>query len=64
VISAPTFVRYFGDPKPHPQGARRNIFGSEDELKVAPKGIAKTHEYASLYYAGFHAEIYEAKLTC
>ncbi|KAJ7291041.1 hypothetical protein C8J57DRAFT_1586403 [Mycena rebaudengoi] len=48
VISAPTFVRYFGDPKPHPQGARRNIFGSEDELKVAPKGIAKTHDEIDL----------------
>lgn len=41
VISEPTFVKYFGEPKP---GARRNIFGRDDELKVAPKGIPKTHE--------------------
>ncbi|KAJ6591188.1 hypothetical protein DFH09DRAFT_1244928 [Mycena vulgaris] len=41
IISAPAFVKYFGEPKP---GARRNIFGREDELKVAPKGIPKTHK--------------------
>ncbi|EIN14629.1 hypothetical protein PUNSTDRAFT_96615 [Punctularia strigosozonata HHB-11173 SS5] len=43
VISDPEFVQYFGEPKPHPQGERRNIFGMDDELKVAPKGIAKDH---------------------
>jgi hypothetical protein len=42
MITEPTFVKYFGEPKP---GARRNIFGRDDELKVAPKGIPKTHEY-------------------
>ncbi|KAJ6588537.1 hypothetical protein B0H19DRAFT_1301515 [Mycena capillaripes] len=41
IISDPAFVSYFGEPKP---GARRNIFGRDDELKVAPKGIPKTHE--------------------
>ncbi|KAJ7507353.1 hypothetical protein B0H11DRAFT_1971354 [Mycena galericulata] len=41
IISDPTFVKYFGEPK---AGARRNIFGREDELKVAPKGISKDHE--------------------
>ncbi|KAJ7805788.1 hypothetical protein B0H14DRAFT_2878515 [Mycena olivaceomarginata] len=41
MITEPTFVKYFGEPKP---GARRNIFGRDDELKVAPKGIPKTHE--------------------
>ena len=44
VISAPDFVKHFGDAKPDPKGSRRNIFGQEDELKVAPKGIDKTHK--------------------
>ncbi|KAF8634987.1 hypothetical protein AX15_000602 [Amanita polypyramis BW_CC] len=43
-ISSPTFELYFGKAKPHPKGERRNIFGMEDELKVAPKGIDKDHE--------------------
>ncbi|KAL4244933.1 Conserved hypothetical protein CHP02453 [Abortiporus biennis] len=43
-ISAPQFVKFFGEPKPHPKGHRQNIFGMEDELKVAPKGIEKTHK--------------------
>ncbi|KAJ6618734.1 hypothetical protein B0H10DRAFT_1227199 [Mycena sp. CBHHK59/15] len=43
VISAPAFVKYFGKPESHPEGGRRNIFGRDDELKVAPKGVAKTH---------------------
>ncbi|KIL66561.1 hypothetical protein M378DRAFT_123710 [Amanita muscaria Koide BX008] len=42
-ISSPTFVTYFGEAKPHPKGQRQNIFGMEDELKVAPKGIDKEH---------------------
>ncbi|KAJ7481716.1 hypothetical protein FB451DRAFT_1394349 [Mycena latifolia] len=41
IISAPAFVKYFGEAK---AGAKRNIFGMDDELKVAPKGIAKTHK--------------------
>ncbi|KAJ6580821.1 hypothetical protein B0H19DRAFT_928600 [Mycena capillaripes] len=40
IISDPTFVEFFGKPEP---GAKRNIFGRESELKVAPKGISKTH---------------------
>ncbi|KAJ6481784.1 hypothetical protein C8R45DRAFT_1003048 [Mycena sanguinolenta] len=40
MITEPAFVKYFGEPKP---GSRSNIFGREDELKVAPKGIAKDH---------------------
>ncbi|CAK5263492.1 unnamed protein product [Mycena citricolor] len=40
IIEDATFVKYFGEPKP---GARRNIFGREDELKVAPKGVPKDH---------------------
>ena len=33
--------------KPHPKGTRQNIFGGEDELKVAPKGVDKTHKYVT-----------------
>ncbi|KAJ7135456.1 hypothetical protein C8R43DRAFT_894254 [Mycena crocata] len=40
-ISDKNFVKYFGEPK---TGARRNIFGRDDELKNAPKGVAKTHD--------------------
>ncbi|KAJ7057160.1 hypothetical protein C8F01DRAFT_1211214 [Mycena amicta] len=40
IISDPSFVQYFGEPR---AGARRNIFGAEDELKVAPKGVRKDH---------------------
>ncbi|KDQ09205.1 hypothetical protein BOTBODRAFT_117451 [Botryobasidium botryosum FD-172 SS1] len=44
VISAPAFVELFGEAKPHPKGKRQNIFGHEDALKVAPKGVDKTHK--------------------
>jgi len=43
VISAPEFVKLFGEAKPLPNGGRRNIFGHPDQLKVAPKGVDKTH---------------------
>lgn len=43
IITNPSFVKLFGEGKPHPKGARRNIFGMDDELKVAPKGVAKDH---------------------
>ncbi|EJF59938.1 hypothetical protein DICSQDRAFT_171662 [Dichomitus squalens LYAD-421 SS1] len=43
IISAPEFEALFGPAKPHPKGKRQNIFGGEDELKVAPKGVDKTH---------------------
>lgn len=46
IISDPTFVGLFGEPKPHPKGERQSIFGMDDELKVAPKGIDKNHKYA------------------
>ncbi|ETW77505.1 hypothetical protein HETIRDRAFT_327131 [Heterobasidion irregulare TC 32-1] len=48
VISAEAFVARFGEPAPHPKGARRSIFGMEDELKVSPKGIDKTHKNIDL----------------
>ncbi|KIJ28563.1 hypothetical protein M422DRAFT_270162 [Sphaerobolus stellatus SS14] len=44
IISSPEFVAYFGAPKPHPKGERQNVFGGEDALKVAPKGIDKNHK--------------------
>ncbi|KAG6888702.1 hypothetical protein C0995_006493 [Termitomyces sp. Mi166 len=47
VISAPEFVAYFGEPQPSKDGSRQSIFGREDELKVAPKGIDKNHRLAS-----------------
>ncbi|KAH9474460.1 hypothetical protein JR316_0012919 [Psilocybe cubensis] len=44
VISAPDFVKFFGPAKPHPKGESQNIFGFEDELKTAPKAVAKDHK--------------------
>ena len=45
-ISAPEFVKLYGKPEHGPQNKQRqNIFGREDELKVAPKGIDKNHKY-------------------
>ncbi|KAG2006765.1 hypothetical protein CC2G_014511 [Coprinopsis cinerea AmutBmut pab1-1] len=44
IISAPRFVELFGKPEPHPKGGRQSIFGHEDELKVAPKGVDKNHK--------------------
>ncbi|KAF8444536.1 hypothetical protein L210DRAFT_3610911 [Boletus edulis BED1] len=43
IISEPEFVAHFGKPHPHPKGERQNIFGAEDELKTAPKGVDKNH---------------------
>ncbi|KAG6809048.1 hypothetical protein H0H93_016154, partial [Arthromyces matolae] len=42
-ISDPEFVSYFGEPHPAKDGSRQNIFGADDELKVAPKGVDKSH---------------------
>ncbi|KAF9462235.1 hypothetical protein BDZ94DRAFT_1298705 [Collybia nuda] len=44
VISSPKFVRFFGEPRPRKDGGRQNVFGMEDELKVAPKGVDKGHK--------------------
>ncbi|KAF9488477.1 hypothetical protein BDN71DRAFT_1457157 [Pleurotus eryngii] len=44
VISEPEFVEWFGAAERPPDGERSNIFGMEDELKVAPKGIDKNHK--------------------
>ena len=43
IISSTEFTNLFGEARPHPQGQRRNVFGGEDELKVAPKGVDKNH---------------------
>ncbi|KAL5478493.1 hypothetical protein ACEPAI_2677 [Sanghuangporus weigelae] len=42
-ISDPAFVEVFGEPIPTSKGGRRNIFGRDDELKTAPKGVDKNH---------------------
>ncbi|KAI0833561.1 hypothetical protein BC628DRAFT_1308413 [Trametes gibbosa] len=44
IISAPEFEALFGPAQPHPKGERQNVFGFDDELKVAPKGVEKTHK--------------------
>lgn len=44
IISNPEFVKFFGKPTPHPNRERQNIFGAEDELKTAPKGVPKDHK--------------------
>jgi len=38
------FVEFFGEATPHLKGERRNIFGNEDELKTAGKGVDKEHK--------------------
>ncbi|KAH9928033.1 uncharacterized protein BXZ73DRAFT_102538 [Epithele typhae] len=43
VISAPDFEARFGEATPHPKGLHQNVYGMEDQLKVAPKSVAKTH---------------------
>ncbi|CAD6587427.1 MAG: hypothetical protein TREMPRED_004755 [Tremellales sp. Tagirdzhanova-0007] len=43
-ISHPDFVRLFGPAKPHAKGKRQNVFGHDDSLKVAPKGVDKAHK--------------------
>ncbi|KAL5520835.1 hypothetical protein ACEPAF_2838 [Sanghuangporus sanghuang] len=43
-ITDPAFVEVFGEPIPTSKGGRRNIFGRDDELKTAPKGVDKTHK--------------------
>ncbi|KAH9171788.1 hypothetical protein EDB89DRAFT_1851971 [Lactarius sanguifluus] len=49
IINAPLFVKNFGLAKPSKgKGGRQNIFGRDDELKTAPKGIAKDHKEIDL----------------
>ena len=42
IISSPIFESLFGKAQAE-KGKRSNIFGHEDELKTAPKGVDKTH---------------------
>ncbi|BEI85586.1 hypothetical protein CcaverHIS002_0509870 [Cutaneotrichosporon cavernicola] len=43
-ISSPEFVALFGPAEPDKvKGKRQNVFGHDDELKMAPKGIDKNH---------------------
>jgi hypothetical protein len=47
IIAEPSFVKLFGQAKPlatkGKERQRQNIFGAEDELKVAPTGVDKNH---------------------
>jgi uncharacterized protein (TIGR02453 family) len=43
-ISKPEFVKLFGPPKADKSGKRQNVFGHDDALKVAPKGVDKEHK--------------------
>jgi hypothetical protein len=45
ILSAPRFVKKFGPPKPLSKKGRQSIFGREDELKTAPKGVDKDHKW-------------------
>ncbi|KAG6899659.1 hypothetical protein C0993_008235 [Termitomyces sp. T159_Od127] len=58
VISAPEFVAYFGEPQPSHDSSRQSIFGREDELKVAPKGIDKNHRDLDLLKCRSFAVVY------
>ncbi|KAI9633604.1 uncharacterized protein MKK02DRAFT_28411 [Dioszegia hungarica] len=44
VIGSEAFVDMFGPASPGKKGERRNVFGHEDALKVAPKGVDKGHK--------------------
>ncbi|KAL7422700.1 hypothetical protein Q5752_001991 [Cryptotrichosporon argae] len=43
-IEKPAFVELFGPARPHTKGKRQNVYGHDDALKVAPKGVDKTHK--------------------
>jgi hypothetical protein len=44
VIGSDNFVEMFGKASPGKKGERRNVFGHDDALKVAPKGVDKNHK--------------------
>ncbi|KAG2111737.1 hypothetical protein DEU56DRAFT_935866 [Suillus clintonianus] len=48
ILSSETFTTHFGPPHPHPHGERQSVFGHEDQLKVAPKGVDKNHKDIAL----------------
>jgi uncharacterized protein (TIGR02453 family) len=48
ILSSEAFTTHFGPPRPHSHGDRQSVFGHEDELKVAPKGVDKNHKDIAL----------------
>ena len=48
VIGEPEFVKLFGEPEPHKNGGRQNVFGHDDMLKVKPKDFDKDHKEIDL----------------
>ncbi|KAG2102552.1 uncharacterized protein F5147DRAFT_581041 [Suillus discolor] len=48
ILASKAFTTHFGPPRPHPNGDRQGVFGHEDELKVAPKGVDKNHKDIAL----------------
>ncbi|KAG2357863.1 hypothetical protein BDR07DRAFT_1463301 [Suillus spraguei] len=48
ILTSKVFTTHFGPPRPHPHGDRQSVFGHEDELKVAPKGVDKNHKDIAL----------------
>jgi hypothetical protein len=48
ILADPSFTTFFGAPRPAPDGERQSIFGRDDELKNAPKGVAKDHPEIAL----------------
>ncbi|KAJ4471485.1 hypothetical protein J3R30DRAFT_3407849 [Lentinula aciculospora] len=61
VISDLEFVALFGEAKPMKDGGRRNIFGADDELKVAPKGFDKDHKDIDLLKCRTFAVVHRFK---
>ena len=53
IISGPIFGSLFGEAKAE-KNKRSNIFGHEDELKTAPKGVDKTHPCVLLLFSILH----------
>jgi hypothetical protein len=51
ILSSEAFTTHFGPPRPHSHGDRQSVFGHEDELKVAPKGVDKNHKYVVEYHS-------------
>jgi hypothetical protein len=48
ILAESSFTAFFGAARPAPDGARQSIFGRDDELKNAPKGVAKDHPEIAL----------------
>ena len=44
ISGRPEFEALFGIAKPSAKGERTNVFGHDDALKVAPKGVDKGHK--------------------